>query len=48
LWSRGEERRGEVYTGFFWGNLRKRALGRPRHIWEDNIRMDLKERGWGL
>ena len=24
---------------------RKRHLGRPRHRWEDNIRMDLKEIG---
>jgi hypothetical protein len=24
---------------------RKRPLGRPRHRWEDNIRMDLKEIG---
>jgi hypothetical protein len=23
----------------------KRPLGRPRHRWEDNIKMDLKERG---
>ena len=23
----------------------KRPLGRPRHIWEDNIRMDLEEMG---
>ena len=23
----------------------KRPLGRPRHIWEDNIRMDLEEIG---
>ena len=23
----------------------KRQLGRPRHRWEDNIRMDLKEIG---
>jgi hypothetical protein len=22
---------------------RKRPLGRPRHIWEDNVRMDLQE-----
>jgi hypothetical protein len=22
-------------------------LGRPRHCWEDNIKMDLKEVGWG-
>jgi hypothetical protein len=25
----------------------KRLLGRPRHRWEDNIRMDLQEVGWG-
>jgi hypothetical protein len=23
----------------------KRSLGRPRHRWEDNIKMDLKEVG---
>jgi hypothetical protein len=27
----------------------KRPLGRPRHRWEDNIRMDLQEVGcWGI
>jgi hypothetical protein len=26
----------------------KRPLGRPRRIWEDNIRMDLKEVGWNV
>jgi hypothetical protein len=25
----------------------KRPLGRPRCRWEDNIRMDLTEIGWG-
>jgi hypothetical protein len=25
----------------------KRPLGRPRHRWVDNIKMDLKEIGWG-
>jgi len=25
----------------------KRLLGRPRHRWEDNIKMDLQEVGWG-
>jgi hypothetical protein len=25
----------------------KRPLGRPRRRWEDNIRMDLGEIGWG-
>jgi hypothetical protein len=24
----------------------KRPLGRPRHSWEDNIKMDLREIGW--
>jgi hypothetical protein len=25
----------------------KRPLGRPRHRWENNIRMDLRVIGWG-
>jgi hypothetical protein len=25
----------------------KRPLGRPRHRWEDNIKMYLREIGWG-
>jgi len=25
----------------------KRSLGRPRHRWEDNIKIDLQEVGWG-
>jgi hypothetical protein len=30
-------------------NLRvKRQLGRPRHIWEDNIKTDLQEVGYGV
>ena len=30
--------RGEVYTGFWWGNLRgKRPLGRPKCRWEDQF-----------
>jgi hypothetical protein len=24
----------------------KRPLGRPRNGWDDNIRMELRERGW--
>jgi hypothetical protein len=24
----------------------KRPFGRPRHQWEDNIKMDLREIGW--
>jgi len=26
----------------------KRPLGRPRHRWDDNIKMDLQEVGWGV
>jgi hypothetical protein len=25
----------------------KRPLGRPRHRWKDNIKIDLTEIGWG-
>jgi hypothetical protein len=25
----------------------KRPLGRPRHRWDDGIKMDLREIGWG-
>jgi hypothetical protein len=25
----------------------KTPLGRPRHRWKDNIKMDLEEVGWG-
>ena len=39
--------RGEACTGFWWGNLKERPLGRPRHRWEDNIKMDLQEAGSG-
>jgi hypothetical protein len=35
--------RGEAYTGFKWGNLRERLLGRRRRRWEDNIKIDLQE-----
>ena len=35
-------------TGFWWGKPEgKRPLGRPRHRWEDNIEMDLREVGRG-
>jgi hypothetical protein len=33
---------------FWWGKSEgKRPLGRPRRRWEDGIRMDLREIGWG-
>jgi hypothetical protein len=35
---------GEVYIGFLVGKPEgKRPLGRPRHRWEDNIKMDLQQ-----
>jgi hypothetical protein len=35
-----------VFVGFFVGRLEgKRPLGRPRRMWEDNIKMDLREVG---
>jgi hypothetical protein len=40
--------RGEACTGFFMGKPEgKRPLGRPRRIWEDNIKMNLQEVGCG-
>jgi hypothetical protein len=41
---RGERKMYKVLVGKPEG---KRPLGRPRLRWEDGIRMDLKETGWG-
>jgi hypothetical protein len=30
-----------------WKARRKETLGRPRCRWVDNIKMNLRERGWG-
>ena len=41
------ERRG-AYGIFVWRKPEgKRPLGRPRRRWEDNIKMELQEMGWG-
>jgi hypothetical protein len=40
-----EERK--VYEVLVGKPEKKRPLGRPRHRWEDGIRMDLREIGWG-
>jgi hypothetical protein len=40
------ERRG-VYTVLVGKSEGKKPLGRPRRRWEDNIKMDLQEVGWG-
>jgi hypothetical protein len=44
--ARKGERRG-VYRVLVGKPVGKRPLGRPRHRWEDNIKMDLQEVGWG-
>jgi hypothetical protein len=37
----------EVHTGFRVERSEgKKQLGIPRHRWEDNVKMDLKEFGW--
>ena len=41
------ERRGP-YTALVGKPERRRPLGRPRHRWEDNIKVDLREVGWGI
>jgi hypothetical protein len=41
----GEERK--VYSILVGKPERKRTLRRPRRRWEDGIRMDLREIGWG-
>jgi hypothetical protein len=41
----GEER--NVYRVLMGKPEGKKPFGRPRHRWEDGIRMDLRETGWG-
>jgi hypothetical protein len=41
----GEER--NVYRVLMGKSEGKRSLGRSRRRWEDGIRMDLRETGWG-
>ena len=40
--------RGGIYRVLLGKLEGRRPLGRPRHRWEDNIKMDLKEVGFGL
>ena len=35
-----------MHTGFWWGNQSERPLGRPRHRWEGNATMGLREISW--
>jgi hypothetical protein len=36
-----------LYVVLVWRPVGKRPLGRPRHRWENNIKMDLQEVGCG-
>jgi len=48
-WGEHVARMGEMRNAYkiLVGKLEgKRPLGRPGHRWKDNIRMDLKEKGW--
>jgi hypothetical protein len=42
----GEERK--MYEVFVGKSEGKMPLGRPRRGWEDGIRMDLRQIGWGV
>jgi hypothetical protein len=49
-WAGNVARMGEVrgaYNIFVGRPEGRRPLGRPRHRWEDNIKMDLREIGFG-
>jgi len=50
-WVEHVARMGERLVAYrvFVGKLKgKRQLGRPRRRWEDNIKMNLQEVGWGM
>jgi hypothetical protein len=36
-----------MHIRFWLENRKERPLGRPRRRWEDNIKTDLRETGWG-
>jgi hypothetical protein len=40
----GQERKVQVLVG---KSVEKSSLGRPKHRWENGVRMDLGEIGWG-
>jgi hypothetical protein len=37
-----------VYSGLVGKPEKKRPMGRPRHRWEDNIKIDLQKVGGGV
>jgi hypothetical protein len=36
-----------MHIGFWWENQKERPVGRARFTWEGNIKMDIREIGWG-
>jgi hypothetical protein len=47
MWHEWE--RGETSTGFWWEIPKEKIPhGIPRRRWEDGIKMDLREIGWGV
>jgi hypothetical protein len=46
-WAGHVARMGEAYNILVGRPEGRRPLGRPRRIWEDNIKMDLREIGFG-
>ena len=47
-WACSVHGRGEAYIGFCGKSEGKRPLGRPGRRWEDNIKMELQEVGYGV
>jgi hypothetical protein len=50
-WEGNVARKGEIrnsYSNFVGKPEGKRSLGRRRYRWEDNIKMSLRETGWGI
>jgi len=37
-----------LHNGFWWTAEGQRELGIPRRRWEDNIKANLQEGGWGM
>jgi hypothetical protein len=45
MWHAWETR--EKCTRLWWESPKERELGRPRRRWEDGMKMDVREIGWG-
>ena len=46
MWHSGSGGR-EIFAAFLLGKLKERRLGRPRHRWEDHIKMNCEDRMGG-